>query len=82
MKDRAPGKGDELSLSYPSTGWRMAQPFECGCGKERGVCSGFVEGAEGLGDEVLSLYWLNDHIEGLVSVRGMDAARECSCGGR
>jgi D-alanine-D-alanine ligase len=46
--------GDELTFFYPSTEWRMTQPFQCGCGTEQ--CVGWVTGAADLAPEVLARY--------------------------
>ncbi|KAH7381154.1 hypothetical protein DE146DRAFT_669818 [Phaeosphaeria sp. MPI-PUGE-AT-0046c] len=58
-------EGDELTFFYPSTEWHMAQPFECGCGEK--TCKGRIAGAEDMSREVLGEYWLNKHIEELLS---------------
>lgn len=57
-------EGDELTFFYPSTEWDMAQKFECNC-KEQ-VCRGTIGGAKDIDGKVLSKYWLNKHIEGLL----------------
>ncbi|KAI1127298.1 hypothetical protein F5Y10DRAFT_242998 [Nemania abortiva] len=53
-------KGDVLSFFYPSTEWKMAQPFDCWCGSSE--CFGRVEGAARLDAEKLNGYWINGHI--------------------
>jgi hypothetical protein len=55
--------GEELSFFYPSTEWRMAEPFACHCGSPD--CIGTVSGAAELSDEVLSRYFVNPHIRAL-----------------
>lgn len=58
-------KDDELTFFYPSTEWDMAQPFDCRCGTAE--CKGTISGAKDMVPEVLSQYWLNPHIEELLS---------------
>lgn len=60
-------QGDDVTFFYPSTEWNMQQPFDCSCGTKR--CLGKVAGASHLDDAVLSTYWLNPHIEGLLAKR-------------
>ncbi|GAW22093.1 hypothetical protein ANO14919_116280 [Xylariales sp. No.14919] len=55
-------KGDLLSFFYPSTEFRMAQPFDCWCGAGEGVCLGRISGAIGLDAERLGSYWINGYI--------------------
>lgn len=71
VKDRPLHEGDELSFFYPSTEWRMAQPFDCRCDAPKGICLKSIEGAENLSDAVLGRYWLNKHIEELLAYRSM-----------
>ena len=52
--------GEELSFFYPSTEWRMAEPFECLCGTPE--CIGKIAGAEVLSAETLARYKVNQHI--------------------
>ncbi|KAI1117431.1 hypothetical protein F5Y14DRAFT_447892 [Nemania sp. NC0429] len=59
-------KGDLLSFFYPSTEWDMAQPFDCWCGADEGVCLGRVNGAAGLDAERLSGYWINGYIRDML----------------
>ncbi len=54
-------EGDVLSFFYPSTEWRMVQPFDCFC-KEEG-CLGEIMGAGQMGKAKLKGYWLNQHVE-------------------
>ncbi|KAF9786409.1 hypothetical protein BJ322DRAFT_1210802 [Thelephora terrestris] len=44
--------GDPLTFFYPSTEWKMAQPFDCLCGSK--TCLGRIEGAFILSAEELS----------------------------
>lgn len=53
--------GDELSFFYPSSEWRMAQPFSCYCGKDK--CLGVISGAENIPEEILKTYRLTGFIE-------------------
>jgi len=64
VADRALKKGDMLTFFYPSTEWKMAQEFDCGCGSER--CLGRIMGAKDMKVEDLRRYWLNEHIEELL----------------
>lgn len=57
-------EGDELTFFYPSTEWKMAQPFDCLCGTKD--CRGTISGANGMSREILSKYWLNPHIADLL----------------
>ncbi|KAI1149357.1 hypothetical protein F4825DRAFT_453526 [Nemania diffusa] len=57
-------KGDLLSFFYPSTEWKMAQPFDCWCGAAG--CFGRVEGAASLDAEKLDGYWINGYIKRLL----------------
>ena len=59
--------GDDLTFFYPSSEWKMAQPFDCRCGAKK--CLGRIEGAATMEESVLRLYWLNDHIEELLRER-------------
>jgi hypothetical protein len=52
--------GDELSFFYPSTEWKMAQPFVCNCGSAE--CLQLINGASHLSIETLSKYRLTDFI--------------------
>lgn len=71
VDDRPLKAGDDLTFFYPSSEWRMQQPFGCGCGAGE-KCLGTVKGAEFLGEDVLRKYWLNPHIEELLSKRNGD----------
>ncbi|MEI9935500.1 MAG: SET domain-containing protein-lysine N-methyltransferase [Ferruginibacter sp.] len=53
--------GDELSFFYPSTEWKMAQPFVCNCGSTD--CLQLINGASHLSKETLSKYRLTDFIQ-------------------
>ncbi|KAI4212942.1 MAG: hypothetical protein LQ351_004468 [Letrouitia transgressa] len=72
VKDRPLREGDVLSFFYPSTEWRMAQPFNCHCDAPKGICLKSIEGAETLDDSVLGRYWFNEHIVQLLAARGME----------
>ncbi|MCC6275005.1 MAG: SET domain-containing protein-lysine N-methyltransferase [Leptospiraceae bacterium] len=51
---------EELTFFYPSTEWAMAQEFQCKCSSEK--CIGLVSGASTLPINVLSRYYINQHI--------------------
>jgi hypothetical protein len=70
--DRDLKEGDELTFWYPSTEWKMAQPFECGCG-EKG-CKGTISGAGDMSEDVLGEYWLNGHVEEMLEERRKNGA--------
>jgi hypothetical protein len=67
--DRPLKTGDALTFFYPSTEWEMDQPFQCTCGAGDGVCRGWISGAKTMSNEELAGYWLNGHIEELLSQR-------------
>ena len=52
--------GEALSAFYPSTEWRMAEPFGCACGAPG--CLGLISGAAELSDQALEGYSLSEHI--------------------
>ena len=56
-------RGEELSYFYPSTEWVMARPFLCLCGADN--CIRIVAGARQLSADVLSRYFINEHIREL-----------------
>ncbi|KAI8855132.1 hypothetical protein BC829DRAFT_378182, partial [Chytridium lagenaria] len=53
-------EGSEVTFFYPSTEWKMAQPFKCWC--EAKDCVGTVEGAHALTEETLNKFRVNPHI--------------------
>ncbi|PHH75660.1 hypothetical protein CDD82_4360 [Ophiocordyceps australis] len=57
--------GDELTFFYPSTEWRMKQPFDCNCGSPN--CRGVIKGASAMSDEQLEGVWINGHIRQLLA---------------
>jgi hypothetical protein len=61
------GAGEELTFFYPSTEWHLAEPFECHCGTDS--CIGLIAGAASLPDQVLSRYFVNEHILALRRTR-------------
>ena len=65
--DKPLKKGEDVTFFYPSTEWDMEQPFQCGCGSQK--CIGVVQGAKYLDESVLKQYWLNSHIDHLLSKR-------------
>lgn len=56
--------GDEITFFYPSTEWKMAEPFTCHCGSAE--CLNVIDGASSLPPEILEKYKLTDFIEGMV----------------
>ena len=56
--------GEELNYFYPSTEWDMARPFKCNCKSSR--CIGDVKGASWTPVNILSAYYLNNHIVDLI----------------
>ncbi|MFM2138713.1 MAG: hypothetical protein RJA57_1020 [Bacteroidota bacterium] len=52
--------GDEFCFFYPSTEWKMAQPFRCHC--KSPDCIGEVRGAYSLDQDLLNRHILSDHI--------------------
>jgi D-alanine-D-alanine ligase len=55
--------GDELKFFYPSTEWRLQEPFDCVCGSPR--CLGAISGANGIANSILTRYRLAEHIQQL-----------------
>lgn len=54
-------EGEELRFFYPSTEWKMDQPFECTCGFSN--CIGTISGAHKLSKTQLSAYKLSPYIQ-------------------
>ena len=52
---------EELTFFYPSTEWKMTQPFDCYCGSHK--CIGKIKGASFLSSELQSQYKLTDFIQ-------------------
>ena len=64
MEVRTTGRieaGTPVTFFYPSTEWDMAQPFECFCRSKD--CLGTVSGAKDIPRQILSKYFLNQHIK-------------------
>lgn len=57
---RAVKAGEMLTFFYPSTEWHMDRPFVCQCGEPE--CLRFISGARYLSADVLSRYYVNNHI--------------------
>jgi hypothetical protein len=53
--------GEELTFFYPSTEWKMVQPFNCYCGSPR--CLDQIRGAAYIPEDVLKQYRLTDFIQ-------------------
>lgn len=69
LKDIA--KDEELVFFYPSTEWRMDQPFQCHCRSEG--CLEVIQGAAHLSEDVLERYELNQHIRDLAKQSSVPA---------
>lgn len=52
--------GEELTFFYPSTEWDISTPFQCLCGSSH--CLKKITGAKYLSPNVLSRYFINQHI--------------------
>ena len=52
--------GEEVTFFYPSTEWKMTEPFDCLCRNDN--CLGRIQGAAYLGHDNLSNYRLSDYI--------------------
>ncbi len=59
LKDLQPE--EELTFFYPSTEWKMTQPFGCYCGSHQ--CLGNIKGAAYLTKEAIERYRLTDFIQ-------------------
>ncbi|SCV74968.1 BQ2448_7997 [Microbotryum intermedium] len=53
-------QGEIMTFAYFSTEWDMDQPFQCLCGASQ--CLGTITGAKEIAPEILSMYFINDHI--------------------
>jgi hypothetical protein len=53
--------GDEFVFFYPSTEWKMNQPFECHCSSTH--CLHHINGAFSLSDETIHAYRFTDFIQ-------------------
>ena len=51
---------DEVAFFYPSTDWKMTEPFNCQCGSHR--CIGQIRGAAYLAHDDLTNYRLSDYV--------------------
>lgn len=60
-------EGEELSFFYPSTEWKMVQPFHCYCGSAS--CLSEIRGASYIPEDVLKQYRLTDFIQSQLSKR-------------
>ncbi|NER78675.1 MAG: SET domain-containing protein [Leptolyngbya sp. SIO1D8] len=58
VQDIAPH--EELTFFYPSTEWKMAEPFSCMCDSPN--CLGSISGAKDMTLDVLGNYFINRHI--------------------
>ncbi|PYI14694.1 hypothetical protein BO99DRAFT_14343 [Aspergillus violaceofuscus CBS 115571] len=73
VADRDLQAGDPLTFFYPQSEWEMDQPFQCTCGAGA-RCRGVIDGAKKMEAGVLREYWLNPHIEEMVSAREREEA--------
>ena len=60
---------EEFSFFYPSTEWKMVQPFECYCGSAN--CLQHITGAADLQPEIVKQYLFTDFIEGKLKEAGL-----------
>ncbi|KAJ5493480.1 hypothetical protein N7539_002226 [Penicillium diatomitis] len=65
VQDRDLRVGDELTWFYPSTEFISPRPFECLCGAGKELCIGTQRGSNFLSEEVLSRYFINNHVREL-----------------
>lgn len=59
---------EEFTFFYPSTEWKMVQPFECFCGSDN--CLGQITGAGDLPQDVVGHYLFTDFIKGKLRRKG------------
>ncbi|MFI5186897.1 MAG: SET domain-containing protein-lysine N-methyltransferase [Chitinophagales bacterium] len=59
--------GDELCYFYPSTEWKMDQPFQCVCNCDN--CLGYINGASYLTEDVLQGYRFSDFISQQLKIK-------------
>lgn len=59
--------GDELRYFYPSTEWKMDEPFDCRCGED--CCCGRIAGASQMPLETLRRYRLSGVIRRKLGLR-------------
>ena len=59
LKELRPG--EEMTFFYPSTEWKMTQPFQCYCGQHG--CLGQIKGAAYLSKQAREKYRLTDFIQ-------------------
>lgn len=54
-------KGDEMTFFYPSTEWKMKQPFKCHCGSD--ACLLQIQGAYYISNKKMEKYRVTDFIK-------------------
>ncbi len=54
-------RGREITFFYPSTEWKIAEPFGCSCGSHN--CLRHIVGAVGLNVDILNQYKLSEHVK-------------------
>jgi hypothetical protein len=59
--------GEEFTFFYPSTEWKMAQPFQCFCGHAN--CIREIRGAYSLSPEIIGQYRLTDFIKNQLALK-------------
>lgn len=72
-------EAEELTFFYPSTEWRMQDPFPCACGAAR--CLQQIRGASLLSAGVLSRYRLSPVIVELIALGSRQPAMQHAAGG-
>jgi hypothetical protein len=72
ISNRDLSEGDAVTYFYPSTEWKLAQPFDCWCGSQK--CLKTVSGAIGLNVKSLRKeYFFNQHI---LELSGVDSTEK------
>jgi predicted GNAT family N-acyltransferase len=60
-------EGDCLTFFYPSTEWKITQPFSCDCGSN--LCLGIITGAESISRQQLDRHFINAPIKALKTLQ-------------
>lgn len=68
-RDRDLKVGDDLTYFYPSSEWKSPRPFKCLCGSPEDVCIDWQKGSHNLSKETLEKYFVNEHVQQLVTER-------------
>lgn len=72
------GEGEELTFFYPSTEWRMQDPFPCECGASD--CLRQIRGASLLSAGVLQRYRLSPVIMELIALGSREPLLQAAAG--